>query len=445
MRITKIASSTVIIEFNDIKILSDPWIEDGEYYGSWCLMQDIDKEKAYLHMNSCDYIFLSHIHPDHMSKKTLKNINKNIKIIIHKFASPYVKKNLDALGFKNVIELNHGEIFKLNNNVKIEIYAADDCNPKICKKIMGCNYDTDQIGKNSHQIDTCSLVYDQKHKVLNLNDCHVNLMENTISRIVAKHKSIDYLLINYSSAHSYPQCIENLSIQKKIEESNKLKNLSFKYSEKYLQLVKPKYFIPFTGEYYIGGKFSDYNNYYGVNNQNECFEYFSKSKFKNQLLMINYGNSFTEGYKNNFKILSKNKIEKKRLNISRIKYDYENDVYPDKESIIDKLEKASNNLYSKMKIMNIKFNENIAIKFFNNYFKLDLYNLTNKVYENKKGLLNEKITILKLDERLLAKILLGPRYAHWNNADIGSHIIYEKINILNYNYKLFNTISYFHN
>ena len=32
---------------------------------------------------------------------------------------------------------------------------------------------------------------------------------------------------------------------------------------------------------------------------------------------------------------------------------------------------------------------------------------------------------LKLDPRLLKRILMGPKYAHWNNAEIGSHLKFE--------------------
>jgi hypothetical protein len=37
---------------------------------------------------------------------------------------------------------------------------------------------------------------------------------------------------------------------------------------------------------------------------------------------------------------------------------------------------------------------------------------------------NNKHIILDLDIRLLKLILKGPKYAHWNNAEIGSHISY---------------------
>ena len=35
---------------------------------------------------------------------------------------------------------------------------------------------------------------------------------------------------------------------------------------------------------------------------------------------------------------------------------------------------------------------------------------------------SEKYVVYDADTRLLKKLLLGPKYAHWNNAEIGSHI-----------------------
>ena len=35
MKITNIYSATVLIEDKGVKLLCDPWLVDGEYYGSW--------------------------------------------------------------------------------------------------------------------------------------------------------------------------------------------------------------------------------------------------------------------------------------------------------------------------------------------------------------------------------------------------------------------------
>ena len=35
MKITHLQSSTQIIHLGELKVLTDPWLTEGEYYGSW--------------------------------------------------------------------------------------------------------------------------------------------------------------------------------------------------------------------------------------------------------------------------------------------------------------------------------------------------------------------------------------------------------------------------
>ena len=58
---------------------------------------------------------------------------------------------------------------------------------------------------------------------------------------------------------------------------------------------------------------------------------------------------------------------------------------------------------------------------------------------------NSEFIIINMNEKLLHQVLKGPRFAHWNNAEIGSHIIYERSNLEKFNYKVGNTLVYFHN
>ena len=48
-----------------------------------------------------------------------------------------------------------------------------------------------------------------------------------------------------------------------------------------------------------------------------------------------------------------------------------------------------------------------------------------------------------LDFRLLFKILSGPRFAHWNNAEIGSHITFKR-NPNNFERGLYYCMNFFH-
>ena len=72
MKIKLYRSSTVGINLNGFRILMDPWLTDGEYYGSWCHYPYYDLDKNINEINSYNAIYISHIHPDHSSENTLK-------------------------------------------------------------------------------------------------------------------------------------------------------------------------------------------------------------------------------------------------------------------------------------------------------------------------------------------------------------------------------------
>ena len=56
---------------------------------------------------------------------------------------------------------------------------------------------------------------------------------------------------------------------------------------------------------------------------------------------------------------------------------------------------------------------------------------------------DNKRVVYDLDHRLLYRILRGPRHAHWNNAEIGSHInFYRKPEI--YERALYYCMNFFH-
>ena len=55
-----------------------------------------------------------------------------------------------------------------------------------------------------------------------------------------------------------------------------------------------------------------------------------------------------------------------------------------------------------------------------------------------------KFVIYETDIRLLKLILKGPRFAHWNNAEIGSHIKFTR-NPDVWTPAVYQSICYFHN
>ena len=117
----------------------------------------------------------------------------------------------------------------------------------------------------------------------------------------------------------------------------------------------------------------------------------------------------------------KNSYIENVLSIKKLDYEYENQ--PTIEEIISKIPQAYRHFETKRKqlqfssdtkiIIKISNSQNILISCEGEGFKLisdkDLVGITNFVK-------------MELDLRLLKWILDGPRFAVWNNAEIGSHI-----------------------
>ena len=74
MKVTYLQNAGVIVENFGEKILCDPWFVDGCYYGSWHHYPKFEfNEKEF---DDVDYIYISHIHPDHFDIKTLQKLKK---------------------------------------------------------------------------------------------------------------------------------------------------------------------------------------------------------------------------------------------------------------------------------------------------------------------------------------------------------------------------------
>ena len=446
MKIQYLTSASVIIEDKNIKILCDPWLVDGEYYGSWCHYPPLDFCPE--DFNDVDFIYLSHIHPDHSSLKTLKKMNKNIPVLMHKYETNFFKNVIESIGFQ-VTELLHNKRILLKDNLHVNILAADNCDPQLCHKYFGCSIAETKFGSTS--IDSMAVFDNENEVIVNTNDCPYLLSNKTASIIKSQYQKIDMLLVGYTSASAFPQCF-NISEDQKILEKKRLQNMYVEYAEKYVELFNPQFFFPFAGRYTLAGKLAQLNIFKGAYELEEAYEYFLKSHKinleKNQCIILNSGENFdissgksSKNYKP-INLEQKNSYIENVLSTKKLDYEYENQ--PTIEEIISKIPQAYRHFEIKRKqlqfssdtkiIIKISNSQNILISCKGEGFKLisdkDLVEITNFVK-------------MELDLRLLKWILDGPRFAVWNNAEIGSHIKYQR-NPEKYERGLYYCLSYFH-
>ena len=423
MKITKYGSATVLVETTDCKILCDPWLTDGIYYGSWCNYPPINLDLC--DFSNINYVYISHIHPDHFDPKTMALIPKFVPVLIHRFHRKFLKRNIEALGFK-VIEIENAAPFSLTINTTITIYAADNCNPEICGKMFGC------LGENlegSLQIDSLCVIENEGYVLVNTNDCAYEIAKEALNTITARHSRIDFALIGYTSASLYPHCMMDFTeVQMKAGiEQARIKGLE--NGLKILKLLKPNYYMPFAGTYILGGKEAYKNENLPLPEIEDAVSYFDdqeKSIGENcKSVLLNFGKCFD--LKNGLACSTyiPVDIDKRKQYItsiaSKFEYSYEKEKAPSETEMLELFQQAFKRLKAKQK--ELFFFEDINLLFDLNessFVCLNLMDGSCKIVSSFDTL--DNYHRFKLDPRLLSLALKGPRFANWNNIEIGAHL-----------------------
>ncbi len=446
MKVRNLKSACVSVETNNVKILMDPWLVDGEYYGSWYHYPKLEYDKEFF--DNFDYIYVSHIHPDHFSKKTFEILNKEIPVLIHKFSSPFLKMNIERLGF-NVVELAHNKKTELKNGVSIDILSADNCNPELCMKFMGCSHVETKFEMT--QIDSLCVISNGKFNLLNLNDCPYDLAKEAIKEINKKYNKIDFLLVGYAGAGPYPQCFELTDKEREnAEQSKKIQFLN--QAEKYIDLVKPDFYMPFAGTYTLSGFLSNLQYKRGVPELEEALKFFKKSKLINQkksksvaLNTYEYFDLELKKSSNEYIPFDENKkIEYIKNILSKKKFDYEYDSEVDLDDMDKLIPNAYNRMESKRKEINFKSETKVLIKLKKEKLLKISFDGSGFEYVSEIEKNNLKSFVqYDLSDKLLLRILKGPRFAHWNNAEVGSHIRFTRVPN-KFERGLYHTMCFFH-
>ena len=446
MKITFLTSASVIIEDDGVKILTDPWFVDGEFYGSWAHYPPYEFKKE--DFDDIDYIYISHIHPDHCSVKTLEKLNKHIPILIHNFHFKYLKEQIERLGFQ-VQELDHNKKIQLKNNLHIKILAADNCNPEICMKYFGCGLAEKTFGSTS--IDSMCVIDNENEVIVNTNDCPFELGQTSASLIKTQYGHIDFLLLGYSSATAYPQCFDLDSIELKKSQKEIIQSFLSR-GESYVNLFEPKYFMPFAGRYVLSGKNHSLTWKKATPELEEAAFFFNNSSnidhSKHKCIILNSKSTFdmsNEKISESYVPINKDErydyVEKV---LSKIKYDYELDDEPTFDELQKLIPKSYERFEKIRKQLNFSSDTKVIIDLPES--KLLVISTNGQGYEIIKN--NEfnfkKFLQLKTDSKLLCRLLKGPQFAHWNNAEIGSHLMFKR-NPNIYERGLFYCLNFFHN
>jgi UDP-MurNAc hydroxylase len=126
MRVTYFGQACTLIEVAGKKILTDPWLTEGAYFGTWFhthLIADAGVTPETF-PKDVDYLFLSHEHQDHVDPATLRHFSPQIPVLICKFATAKFRRYVEGLGFHNIWELPSGERVGLDDEVTVTIFGS---------------------------------------------------------------------------------------------------------------------------------------------------------------------------------------------------------------------------------------------------------------------------------------------------------------------------------
>ena len=244
MKLTNIGGATAILEHRGKRMLFDPWLNEGIFYGSWYHFPPL--KMGIPEIGRLDYIYISHIHEDHCAAGTLEHLNRDAEIIVmHR--EPRVRNYV--LSFLKKYRFNFKKVHL------IPPYTPTD---------LGEGLSVDMVeGPRDHEysywIDSALVLRWDGFVLYNANDCPPSA--EGLAYIKKTYGSPDLALLSYACGSGYPNCYLNLSHEEKMKEKKRIHALGMK---RFLDAVKglsPRTVMPFADQYVIGGSRASLNQY----------------------------------------------------------------------------------------------------------------------------------------------------------------------------------------
>ena len=183
-----------------------------------------------------DFIFISHLHPDH-------------------FDPIFLKKYFDRYGVKPLliaerIKAKNFLLFKIRNELGIEPIVTTSFTHSHFTLFL-----VDAEPTSSLSIDSVLLIADHSRQLvlINLNDCiYSDELVLCLNKLIPANYVLRLALLPYSGANSFPHTYYNFT-------SAEISTLSHHKSEnnilklqRFIQHLQPDFFIPFAGKYFLG-------------------------------------------------------------------------------------------------------------------------------------------------------------------------------------------------
>ena len=313
MEITHFCNAFISVKVNNTTITCDPWVGTA-IENSWVSYPVHNNGINILKKLKPNFIYISHLHCDHLDPKILsKYKNKKTKIIIKKFNDQRLKKRMFSLGFYNVIECEAWKKYKLNKDISIAIIPQMSSNTSGLPEQINYDLDTSILIQSNHSKE---IFFNTVDNPLSLKDC--KKVKLFIKRKF--NKRIAVVCFQAGAASEYPQCFLNIDRKKEKEKVIKKRLLDLKLK---LRILEPKVFFPTVGGYIVSGKYSVLNKYIAQPSYDQITELLKNENYL--IFEIAGGKKIIE--KHGKWLLKKDKFSKVKFHMEKIIKRYLNKKY----------------------------------------------------------------------------------------------------------------------
>lgn len=198
-------------------LVCDPWILGSTYWRSWWNYPPVSPEL--IASVNPDFVYLTHIHWDHFHGWSLRKFARDTPVLVPKGHFGRMKRDLRTVGFRNVIELRHGEAFEIESNFRIFSYQF------------------------SYIPDSSVIIECDGITLFNANDS--KFMGMPLAQILKRHPRVDFVFRSHSSANSR-LCYEITDNQEEPLDDMSAYVRSF---AAFAQKSKARYAIPFASNH----------------------------------------------------------------------------------------------------------------------------------------------------------------------------------------------------
>jgi UDP-MurNAc hydroxylase len=176
----------MLIETSGGSIVCDPWFEP-QFFGSWFVFPRNDQlpEELLVRIRRPDFLFISHIHADHLDEQWLASqMDPDTTVLLPDYPTSELERTLRGLGFHRFIRTVDRQEIDLGSGLKVAIHTETSI--------------TDGPGG-----DSALVVSDPSGRIVNQNDCRTNDLG-----ALREHGPVDLHWLQYSGAIWYPMVYE---------------------------------------------------------------------------------------------------------------------------------------------------------------------------------------------------------------------------------------------